>query len=438
MAHPVQDVQIHGITQRAPSAKVKKRWRVRWMVDGRAHDKVFATSGEANRYRSLLVAAHHRGERFDRDTGEPLSWQRRTDPMHVYAWARRWLAEQWPEWQPRTRASAVEAMARFVPMVVAPSAPAPPEGLRRYLMGTLPPESEVSESDPCERWLARWSFKLDELDRALLADVDRRLGLGKDGQALSGWTASRYRKLARACIRRAVELDLLAGDPWPPAPKGRTRRKAVRPKSVVDVRALPDPATMERALAAIPSHQPSSRTYQVMIAVMYYGGLRPSEAIMLRPRALRLPDEGWGRIDVVEADISFDQPGEPKTGRRTVPIPPVLVTMLRKWIDENGFASDELIFRTRTGNRPTASNWSRTWQRALRQIGHPPLRVYDCRHAAATTWLAAGVPLGEVTRRMGHSVDTLVSTYVGALTGDEDLANRRIDALLAGDERWPR
>ena len=99
---------------------------------------------------------------------------------------------------------------------------------------------------------------------------------------------------------------------------------------------------MERALAAIPSHQPSSRTYQVMIAVMYYGGLRPSETIMLRPRALQLPDDGWGGIDVVEADISFDQSGEPKTGRRTVPIPPVLVTMLRKWIDENGFAADEL------------------------------------------------------------------------------------------------
>jgi integrase len=112
--------------------------------------------------------------------------------------------------------------------------------------------------------------------------------------------------------------------------------------------------------------------------------------------------------------------------------------MLRKWIDENGFALDELMFRTRTGNRPTASNWSRTWQRPLRQIGHPPLRVYDCRHAAATTWLAAGVPLGEVARRMGHSVDTLVSTYVGALTGDEDLANRRIDALLGGGQTWPR
>ena len=69
----------------------------------------------------------------------------------------------------------------------------------------------------------------------------------------------RYRKL---CIRRAVGLDLLTGDPRPRAPKGRSRRKAVRPKSVVDVRSLPHPPTMERALAEIPSHQPSSRRYQ--------------------------------------------------------------------------------------------------------------------------------------------------------------------------------
>jgi integrase len=59
------------------------------------------------------------------------------------------------------------------------------------------------------------------------------------------------------------------------------------------------------------------------------------------------------------------------------------------------------------------------------------MRVYDCRHAAATTWLRAGVPLGEVAKRLGHSVETLVSTYVGVLDGDEDLGNSRIDSVLA-------
>lgn len=45
---------------------------------------------------------------------------------------------------------------------------------------------------------------------------------------------------------------------------------------------------------------------------------------MLRPRALTLPDEGWGHVDVTEADIDWDEPGEPKTGERQVPVPPEL------------------------------------------------------------------------------------------------------------------
>lgn len=101
------------------------------------------------------------------------------------------------------------------------------------------------------------------------------------------------------------------------------------------------------------------------------------------------------------------------------------------WIDERGFADDELLFRTRSGKRPTASNWSRAFQRALARIEHRPLRIYDCRHAAATTWLRAGVPLGDVAKRLGQSVETLVSTYVGALDGDESIANTRIENALS-------
>jgi DNA-binding CsgD family transcriptional regulator len=55
-------------------------------------------------------------------------------------------------------------------------------------------------------------------------------------------------------------------------------------------------------------------------SLAYDAGLRPSEVVMLRPRALTPPEWGWGRLDVVEADVSFDQPGEPKTGERSVPI----------------------------------------------------------------------------------------------------------------------
>jgi integrase len=108
-----------------------------------------------------------------------------------------------------------------------------------------------------------------------------------------------------------------------------------------------------------------------------------------------------------------------------------LVDILRTWVDEGGYSGDELLFRTRTGLWPRASNWSRALHRAQAACDCPPTRVYDCRHAAATAWLRAGVPLGDVAKRMGHSVETIVSTYVGALEGNEALANERIDAALS-------
>ena len=40
------------------------------------------------------------------------------------------------------------------------------------------------------------------------------------------------------------------------------------------------------------------------------------------------------------------------------------------------------------------------------------------------------MPLGETARRLGHSVETLVSTYVCALDDEEHTANRRIDTYL--------
>src|SRR3546814_9385531 len=64
------------------------------------------TKAEAERYRSALLVAQQSGEAFDDLTGESVSWQPLADEARAHEWARRWLAEQWPEWAPRTRTSA--------------------------------------------------------------------------------------------------------------------------------------------------------------------------------------------------------------------------------------------------------------------------------------------------------------------------------------------
>jgi len=110
---------------------------------------------------------------------------------------------------------------------------------------------------------------MGQLNRQLLATAERQLLLTGDGRPLAASTASRYRKVAHASIRRAVDLEILAADPWPPRPRGRSQRKAARTKPL-DLCRLPEPKTMARAIDAIATHQPGSRTYQLMTAVAYY------------------------------------------------------------------------------------------------------------------------------------------------------------------------
>ena len=430
MVRPMQVVKVYGVQDRRSTTQAKLPWVVRYTIDGRHRSKSFPTRMEADRYRGQLLHEVQAGGRFDEATGEPESWQTPLAEARVHEWSRRWLSEQWQEWQPRTRASATEALARFITIAVEHGAK-PPEGLRVYLQSALSPKAEGEPNAQFEKWMAKNCLTLGELDRERVADIDRRLGLKLDGSPLAATTANRIRIVARASVQSAIGAGAVAADVWPPRSKTRARRKVARTKRSVDVRSLPSPAAMAEAIEAIVTQQPGSKNYRVMTAVAYYAGLRPSEVVMLRVRSTDLPAEGWGRLDVTEADISFDEPGEPKTGPRSVPIPPVLVTMLHEWIQDNKLTSPErLLFRTRNDTMPGGSNWARAWHRALESVGQRPMRIYDCRHAAATTWLRAGMPLAETARRLGHSVETLVSTYVGALDDEEHIANQRVDSIL--------
>lgn len=425
---PNIEVRVFSVQDRRNSKGYANRpWLVRWEVDRKRFSRSHRTRSEADHYRSELFVAKRNGELFDPENGEPASWaiEPDVDPT-VVEWVRRWLQEQWDEWQPRTRDSALEAVSRFVPLAVKEGAPKQPR-MRTYLKVALRPDTQDPVDAAMEKWLERWSVRLSQLNRAFLAKVDNDLGLKLDGTPGSAGTASKYRTVCRACISRAVDLELLEHDPWPPVVRGAKNRKVRKKVKKVDADLLPDPVTMQQILDAIVTHQPASLRYHVMTSIMYYAGLRPSEVVMLRPKALTLPDAGWGQIHVTEADISFDEPGDPKTGPRKVPIPANLVKLLADWNETNDLTGSDLLFRTRNRNQPSHSNWTRAFKRALKTVDHHPIRLYDCRHTAATTWLAAGVPLGETARRLGHSVEVLVTTYVGALTGDETAANTMID-----------
>lgn len=53
-------------------------------------------------------------------------------------------------------------------------------------------------------------------------------------------------------------------------------------------------------------------------------------------------------------------------------------------------------------------------------------RPYHLRHAAVSTWLNAGVPATQVAEWAGHSVAILPQIYAKCLSGQEELARKRI------------
>ncbi|MET8159375.1 tyrosine-type recombinase/integrase [Sphaerisporangium sp. NPDC005289] len=184
---------------------------------------------------------------------------------------------------------------------------------------------------------------------------------------------------------------------------------------------------------------------------MYYAALRPEEAAGLRRQNCDLPEQGWGLLTVEkarpQANKRWTNSGETHNSRglkhrakdetRLVPVPPVLVMILREHIDRYGVAPDGRLFRTAKGRPFSSSAYSGVWQQARRvaftaeQAASPlAARPYDLRHAAVSLWLNAGVPATEVAERAGHSVDVLLRVYAKCIEGQQARANGKISEAL--------
>jgi integrase len=125
---------------------------------------------------------------------------------------------------------------------------------------------------------------------------------------------------------------------------------------------------------------------------------------------------------------------------RIVPIPPWLVQSLRHHIDQFGTAPDGRLFRNERNGIIGSTTYSRVWEEARRlaftpgQVSSPLAgRPYDLRHAALTTWLNAGIPPAEVSKRAGNTIEVLLRRYAGCLDEQADAINRRIEQAMTAD-----
>jgi integrase len=101
---------------------------------------------------------------------------------------------------------------------------------------------------------------------------------------------------------------------------------------------------------------------------------------------------------------------------------------------------DGRLFRNERNGIIGSTTYSRVWEEARRlaftpgQVSSPLAgRPYDLRHAALTTWLNAGIPPAEVSKRAGNTIEVLLRRYAGCLDKQADAINRRIEQAMTAD-----
>lgn len=131
---------------------------------------------------------------------------------------------------------------------------------------------------------------------------------------------------------------------------------------------------------------------------------------------------------------------EPKgKSKRTIPIPPELVDLLRahrevqdlekQWAS-GAYTDHDLVFAELDG-RPIdpSSDWEE-WKALLAAAGVADARVHDGRHTAATILLALGVKIEVVQEILGHSSITVTRGYVHVASEMAKAATDSIGAAL--------
>jgi integrase len=446
----------------------KAPYQIRWTVAGKVKAASFATVALAESRRSELWQAMRRGEGFDVESGLPESELRAATAKHKAAaeeakpdpswwdFSREYMATRWRGTAAKTREGITDSLATVALAMLGEDAKAPTlEDARLALRWAVVPankgEEPPSELDDACAWLSAHSLPLSSfLDPKVVREVQHRLSFKLDDTPAAGETYKRRRRGFNTAMDFAIASGYLEVNPL-----AGIKRTTPKGDDKVDRRVLVNPTQGSQLLTAVSDvgsvHRNRGRRLVTFFAVLLYAALRPAEAVGLREVDCYLPADGWGTLTLREtrpvSGKKWTDSGERHDKRglkareadtdRPVPIPPLLVAMLRAHLKEFGTAKDGRLFPNERGDVLGTSSYWRVWQEA-RPLALPPdkadsslaRRPYDLRHTCITNWLNAGVPVAEVARRAGNSPEVIHRRYEGCIDGHEEVNNTKIERAM--------
>ena len=188
---------------------------------------------------------------------------------------------------------------------------------------------------------------------------------------------------------------------------------------------LPAHAQVEAVAAGLPPD------WAATVWLMHGCGLRIGEALAVN---LRCRINGGKTLRVREQvnpaaqlrPLKFRREGE----FRDIPLPQYVSEAIDKHVAEHGTTSDGYLFQGRKYKLVVRRSYQEDFQRAAAKAGLPPEFIpHSLRHLYASTALAEGIPITEVSRWLGHkSIEVTHQIYGHLVPSSFDRARTALDA----------
>jgi len=212
---------------------------------------------------------------------------------------------------------------------------------------------------------------------------------------------------ARADYPKHLSKDPFAALKWPRA-----------------VQTEPDPFTEQERDRILAHYHKKSPFYYPFIYMLFWTGMRPSEATALR----------WGNVDLetgtatVTRSRHLGEENAPKTegSRRTIRLLPTVVELLTASKPLRITESD-YVFTNTEGGPIDADQWRKDyWYKALRAISIRERKFYATRHTYISVALSVGVNIKWLAEQCGTSVAMIEKHYGRYIRDDGDAPLRAL------------
>jgi integrase len=250
------------------------------------------------------------------------------------------------------------------------------------------------------------------LDRLRASDIEGLLLTLRDERKLSESTVRQVFIVLRLGLDGAVRDQLIATNP-----ASRVKRPGVTAREAVHLSAADVTALLKAC--------EESRYHRALVLISATG-LRRGEALALPWSAVDL-EAGALRVTAtvgrIDGELVVSTPKTAKS-RRTVPLDPAVVTMLRKHRTEQKaeqlaahvWTDQGLVFTDETGGLVDPRTVLRVLQDAAAGLKMTGVGLHTLRHSAAVDWLENGIHIKQVADLLGHSSIAITGDVYGHAT----------------------